>query len=223
MNNSERAEIHSGIAWAIIFSLAAIIMAVIALATVCPRNDLSLDYMGVIVGILSLLVTALIGWQVFNLIKIDRLKDNLETAEKRITEVKKDAQKELYEHSALMMSIHSKDHIGKFDLHAVNKDYASLSFAYSMAVSALRYSLEANTDSITDSCLDTLSVCIRIAHTFKSWDDVFPPKTAAYAEATYYVILPLAVSLLSHKQTDRLMHIHNCRKNRVTHPSLKGK
>lgn len=72
MNTDDNSEMHSGIAWAIIFALAAIIMGVIALATVCPRTDLGFDYTGMIVGILSLLVTALIGWQIWKSVALEK-------------------------------------------------------------------------------------------------------------------------------------------------------
>lgn len=78
-------DLSNGVAWAIIFSLVAIIMSIIAISTRYPRTDLSFDYMGLIVGILSLLVTALIGWQVYNAIEMrgvirdyDKLKHRLE-------------------------------------------------------------------------------------------------------------------------------------------------
>ncbi len=40
-------------------------------------RDLSMDYMGVIVGILSLLVTSLLGWNIYSLIDVRRIKDEL--------------------------------------------------------------------------------------------------------------------------------------------------
>lgn len=86
MTNNEKSDIHSGIAWAMVFSLAAIIMGVIALATRYPRTDLSLDYMGVIVGILTLLVTALIGWQVFNAIENVKTLRKMEDLEAKLKE-----------------------------------------------------------------------------------------------------------------------------------------
>lgn len=78
MNKNEKADIHSGIAWAITFALAAIIMSIIAIATRYPRTDLSMDYMGVIVGILSLLVTVLLGWQIFQVIDLRKTKEEID-------------------------------------------------------------------------------------------------------------------------------------------------
>lgn len=65
--NEDKSDIHSGIAVAIIFSIAAIIMSICSLA----RNNervLGFDYLGVIVGILTLLVTFLVAWQIWQTI-----------------------------------------------------------------------------------------------------------------------------------------------------------
>jgi len=47
----------------------------------CPRmvepENLGFDYIGVIIGILSLLVTVLLGWQIFNAISFDNRMNNL--------------------------------------------------------------------------------------------------------------------------------------------------
>lgn len=53
--------------WIIIYIivLASLIMSIFSLCNSLPRTD-GLDYIGVIVGILSLLVTVLIGWQITN-------------------------------------------------------------------------------------------------------------------------------------------------------------
>ncbi len=78
-------ELSSGIAWSIFCSFASIIMAIIALAKCAPSSQLHADYIGVIVGILALLVTAIVGWQIYNAIgmqeavkKFDRLQKDFE-------------------------------------------------------------------------------------------------------------------------------------------------
>ena len=72
MNNDERADIHNGIAWAIIIALASIIMGIVAVAHKCPRYNLDFDYLGLLVGILSLLVTALLGWNIYQVIDLKK-------------------------------------------------------------------------------------------------------------------------------------------------------
>lgn len=56
-------DLSNGVAWALIFSVAAIIMSICSLARSSERV-LGFDYLGVIVGILALLVTFLVAWQI---------------------------------------------------------------------------------------------------------------------------------------------------------------
>ena len=59
--------------WTNCLSIAAIICSVVAICVSLPSApELGIDYIGVIVGILSLLVTMLIGWQIWNVIAIDK-------------------------------------------------------------------------------------------------------------------------------------------------------
>ncbi|MCI9284362.1 MAG: hypothetical protein HFJ91_00810 [Muribaculaceae bacterium] len=85
-------DLSNGVTWAIIFSLAAIIMSICALAHECPREygegKLGFDYLGVIVGILALLVTLLVAWNIFSTIRatsqIDRIERQFRHLEKTI-------------------------------------------------------------------------------------------------------------------------------------------
>lgn len=59
--------------WSNCLSIAAIICSVVAICVSLPSApELGIDYIGMIVGILSLLVTMLIGWQIWNVIAIDK-------------------------------------------------------------------------------------------------------------------------------------------------------
>lgn len=59
--------------WSNCLSIAAIICSVVAICVSLPSApELGIDYIGVIVGILSLLVTMLIGWQIWNVIAINK-------------------------------------------------------------------------------------------------------------------------------------------------------
>lgn len=82
-----------GLYWGKCLSVIAIICSVI---TICvslpPAQNLSMDYIGVIVGILSLLVTILIGWQIFNYISFEgRMRQNIDS---KITEARKEIEKD---------------------------------------------------------------------------------------------------------------------------------
>lgn len=65
--------------WALILSGIAIIISIVAICVACPHNkDLGFDYQGVIVGVLSLLVTILIGWNIYSIIDMKNTKDKIE-------------------------------------------------------------------------------------------------------------------------------------------------
>jgi hypothetical protein len=62
----------------LILSVISTIISIIAICRVCPNtSELGLDYQGIIVGILALLVTVLIGWQIFSVIDIRKIKDDV--------------------------------------------------------------------------------------------------------------------------------------------------
>lgn len=65
-------------------SIAAIIIAIIALANVAPTHGIDFDYMGVIIGVLSFLVTLLIGYQIYTVINV---KDELKEIQKLRAEI----------------------------------------------------------------------------------------------------------------------------------------
>lgn len=70
-------ENRNWIAWiALGVSGIAIIVSVIAICIACPHiPELGFDYQGVVVGVLSLLVTTLIGWNIFSIIDIKKIRD----------------------------------------------------------------------------------------------------------------------------------------------------
>lgn len=69
---------YKGSIWSIALSFIALIGAGVAIAVAAPRTqDLSFDYYGVIVGILSLLVTAVVGWNIYTIIDLKEIKQDL--------------------------------------------------------------------------------------------------------------------------------------------------
>lgn len=62
----------------IYFSITAILISIIAICIAAYRTpQLGFDYIGLLVGILATLVTALIGWQIFTTIGVEKKVDNM--------------------------------------------------------------------------------------------------------------------------------------------------
>lgn len=87
--------------WSNALSITAIVCSVVAICISLPSNqELGFDYIGAITGILSFLVTILIGWQIYNAVTIERkIKDEV----KQVSETLKDEIKQAS--SALSESI----------------------------------------------------------------------------------------------------------------------
>ena len=70
---------------ALFFSFMAILISVVSICVACPRNqELGFDYQGVLVGVLSLLVTVLVGWNIYTIIDIKNTKDKIDEAIRKI-------------------------------------------------------------------------------------------------------------------------------------------
>lgn len=70
----------------ILLNFPALVFSIMALCMTHP-NQLGFDYLGAIVGILAILITVLIGWNIYQLIDLKNIRKNYEA---RINEIKKD-------------------------------------------------------------------------------------------------------------------------------------
>lgn len=77
-------------------SLIAIVLSVVAICVTYPRSsDSSLDYIGIIVGILGALVAILVGWQLYNALNLKELVNQTEKAKADAIEAKNQAEQML--------------------------------------------------------------------------------------------------------------------------------
>lgn len=86
MNKDRWNELNSGVCWSIMFALASLVMSIVALVNKCPRcgDNLGFDYLGIIIAILALMVTFLVGWQIFSLINIKGIEDRVKEANNQV-------------------------------------------------------------------------------------------------------------------------------------------
>lgn len=61
----------------LILSSIAIVISVITICLTMPRTDMSIDYLGLITGILGVLVTVLKGWNIYMIIDFRQEMENL--------------------------------------------------------------------------------------------------------------------------------------------------
>lgn len=76
-----------------IISVLAIILSIIAVCSHYPRSvNLGIDYLGIIVGVLGVLVAILIGWQLYNSLNLKELVEHTEKAKKDAIDARNQAQ-----------------------------------------------------------------------------------------------------------------------------------
>ena len=75
-------------------SIVAIGIAIVALAKTAPINDLDFDYYGAIIGVLSFLVTLLMGYQIYTVINVKKEMDEVRKAREEMDKkLKEEAEK----------------------------------------------------------------------------------------------------------------------------------
>lgn len=65
-------------AFPFILSFIAIVLSIVAICVSCPRSDMSFDYLGLITGVLGVLVTVLVGWNIYMIIDFKQEKEKLQ-------------------------------------------------------------------------------------------------------------------------------------------------
>lgn len=100
--------------FAIILSTIATSLAILALCSSFPAlQNLNIDYLGLIVGILAFLVTTLLGWQIFNFFSFEKRLRDLENSNRQIgqmaSELKSNITKEHYFCEAIVSVLQNND------------------------------------------------------------------------------------------------------------------
>lgn len=98
-------------------SIVALGIAIVAMAKVAPAKELDFDYYGAIIGVLSFLVTLLMGYQIYTVINVKkelddvrRLKEEIDTKlQEKADVLSKEYKEELANTAPLIMAIASKD------------------------------------------------------------------------------------------------------------------
>lgn len=117
----------------LILSSIAIVISIITICLALPRREVSLDYLGLITGILGVLVTVLIGWNIYMIIDFRQEKENLkqyfEEQKKSVRSVGNDLLA-TYKNQLSNGALYEKSIADIYARLMVPKDMASLSYEY---------------------------------------------------------------------------------------------
>ena len=152
--------------WSNCLSIAAIICSVVAICVSLPSApNLGFDYSGATEGILALLVTILIGWQIWNVIAIEKQIDSkikqinnsitksIETTKNEMIEyIQEETEKSQEEIAFSLFFIQGES-------YSLNKKHDDAFLCYLDAVShSIKFEIHANVDNskMIDTCLEKI-------------------------------------------------------------------
>lgn len=117
----------------LILSSIAIVISIITICLTLPRTEMSIDYLGLITGILGVLVTVLIGWNIYMIIDFKQEKENLKQYFEEQKKSVRSAETSLYVTYKNQLSNGALYEKSIADIYArlmIPKDMASLSYEY---------------------------------------------------------------------------------------------
>ena len=164
---------------AIAISIIAIIIGIIALCFAAYRTPLlGFDYMGLLVGILAALVTALIGWQIFTTIgvekKINDMEKKVDDMNIILEEEKKKINDEL-EDEERKRNLKENYLIGKMNFlqgHVFQSlEEKNFFMIYNYYVQAIYFTLKSDSQGNIQSTLNNMELCLSNRKTATDYDD----------------------------------------------------
>lgn len=192
------------------FSWIILAVAIVALCVAIVRCEpIKADWVSIDIGVLAILATCLVGWQVYTLIDMRQYKKDLNDLRSEITKTKTDTQRALREVIAEYSIRDAGKLIGSFNPE--KKNYEVIGVAYGLSVRALRDLTYSNQKEI-GTALDLLRKCIFIARFYNAWDIIFSEEVARMVKEDYHLI---AIGLIG-GNTDYLSQIDEIKTWRLT-------
>lgn len=215
-------ELSSGIAWSLLCSFAAIVISIIALAKCAPSSQLHADYIGVIVGMLALLVTVLVGWQVYALIEIKAVLRRMRKAENELSKAENRLLKKIYKENANLSMMQAFSLIRGLENNLNENHILEVRLLYTSCAETLKKQLLANEVAYIHTCLQFMEMGVLFADRLNVWERLFDDTTATMLNNTFDEIIPLSAPM-TQEQKSRLLHIHDSRMSMRLHDTIQQK
>lgn len=215
-------ELSSGIAWSLLCSFAAIVISIIALAKCAPSSQLHADYIGAIVGMLALLVTVLVGWQVYALIEIKAVLRRMRKAENELSKAENRLLKKIYKENANLSMMQAFSLIRGLENNLNENHILEVRLLYTSCAETLKKQLLANEVAYIHTCLQFMEMGVLFADRLNAWERLFDDTTAAMLNNTFDEIIPLSAPM-TQEQKSRLLHIHDSRTSMRLHNTIQQK
>lgn len=209
--------LYAHICFSVILAIIAIIFSIVALCNTCPRliseDEPGFDYIGVIVGVLSLLVALLIGWNIYNALDLNKkISDSIKKNKTMREDIRLsfiDLESRRIQTEEYTMGI--TDFVQGFAMLGGNSDSVNYMRAYRVFVSSILHFTRCDNQvhENINTVLKNMTVCLNSTNTseFKNIGD----------EASFYgainEIMECNSKEFTQEQRDKFVELENRRKS----------
>lgn len=162
------------------------------------------DWINIIVAILCGLCTVLVGWQLFNIIKLNNIDKRFNDLEESISKSKLDVKKEMCELVAERALIDAAEYVGKFQ--ETNNNIERLGVAYYLCIRAIKNLIACGKTNEIKEAIPIMKKCVFLTHINNAWDKVFTAKSESQANIDYAYI-EIYYNPISESQKDDIRNI----------------
>lgn len=183
-----------------------------------PNKESKTTSWEIVSATLSILVTVLIGWQIFSLIKLESVRKEYRDIDKKTSEAKEEISKELslqYGDMCLMFGTKYMENFVKgLD------DITGVGHAYGMFVQAIRGYLSSDgKEAKIEICLNCMRDCLYFVHQNSAWHLVFNEESYNGLNNDYNELLEL-IHNMPRAQLNTFEIIHRSRVERQLHSTI---
>lgn len=205
--------------WVGILTAVVAILSVLVVSAYLNGVPYSDNTASILISSLGVLVTALIAWQIFSLIKVDELMKKLESAEKHVDSMEERILKHLYLENAdisaiQIVSILKPAEVGE-ERHVIERRPA-----YGLSAQTIRNQLKIKETNYVDLCLQTMIDGLIFAESHNNWGQMFNAKVSTALDLMYESILRLSKPMTL-EQKNILTRIHDSRISCSVHGALR--
>lgn len=206
--------------WLITLTIFTLIVAIFVGNLYCQGVPYDNNAAGFIVASLAVLVTVLVGWQVFTLVEIRGVLRRVEVAEGNLSKVEQRITEQIHKENADASMVHIFSLIRNLENNLNENHILEVRLIYGLSAETLKKQLFIKDIRYVSNCLQIMEIGVLFADRLNVWAQLFDEATTAVLNKTYNEIIPLTAPM-TQEQKSRLLHIHDSRTSRQLHDTLR--
>lgn len=179
------------------------------------KTQVTSDYY---VAILGVLVTALVGWQIFSLIRIEDIRREYRNIEQKSKNAEAKLHGRVSELNADLVLFTATTTITNYK--DTKKDCKSLGMCYYLLAQAIINYMLAGKTKVVSPCINLMEVCIYYTHKHDAWSITFDDKNTKIIEE-HYLAISSVLKYLTQDERKRIEQMRMSRANKKIQEELR--